>query len=267
MQIHRAGVTGNPTDQLLSTYCKYLAILLRGTITKALAGSYSLGIPNIPLELFDIIFDFVGEDITSLLHFTLVSKLWYQVALRHVYATLRVVEAKDLNARLTFLPDYLHIAQCIKELRLIGSVYPHSALDCNAFTTILPHLTALKCITIHNVTMHDFPSRLLAPRYPLQTLRVGQLGNPPESADLLSLSSLLCILAPDTLDMSFGVFPYMQDSPNTGPPTPHSVQVRRLLLPHEMYDAERYRYFNCILSPHRTLLSLVPPPSGFFPRL
>ena len=50
--------------------------------------------------------------------------------------------------------------------------------------------------------------------------------------------------------MSFGVFPYMQDSPNTGPPTPHSVQVRRLLLPHEMYDAERYRYFNCILSPH-----------------
>ncbi|KAI0717038.1 hypothetical protein C8Q76DRAFT_422813 [Earliella scabrosa] len=170
MQIHRAGVTGNPTDQLLSTYCKYLAILLRGTITKALAGSYSLGIPNIPFELFDIIFDFVGEDITSLLHFTLVSKLWYQVALRHVYATLRVVEAKDLNARLTFLPDYTSPSASKSYASSAASIPtpPWTAMHSRLSFRISPHSsvslsTMSPCMTSHPVySLHDIHSKHFA---------------------------------------------------------------------------------------------------------
>ncbi|KAI0323543.1 hypothetical protein GY45DRAFT_1332464 [Cubamyces sp. BRFM 1775] len=76
------------------------------------------GIEALPVELTDLIFRNTVEDQAAISACTLVSRNWRQVALPHLFSSLKIARQARFDALDGFLSSHPHVARCIRKLEL-----------------------------------------------------------------------------------------------------------------------------------------------------
>ena len=216
---------------------------------------------RVPVDVFDIIFALLQDDHLSLSSCTLTCKRWRDISLPHLFRAIKVCPDHSFSSFFEFIRHRPEIATHIRLLKLKGNnpfiVGPK--LDYPAFASLLPTLNQLDTVFIGpGVVVGNLPKVC-------QPLPVGRLvvdvahyNDQTEYSGFITLSALLCLFTPDTLQVRLPTIHSNQGlpcspPPHLGPLKPHSVTARRIVL--GISDAEQFEYLMDILD-RRTLRHL-----------
>lgn len=153
---------------------------------------------RVPVDVFSRIFYLLKQDGKGerlLLSCSLVSKVWREVALPHLFGTMQSIDGSSFQPLFDFVSTCPHIVRHISRLTLWSSTF-----YCDAFFAILPNLPALSQLDLTEVVVHSV-NPPFSPRA-LNVLEVCCMRGHEQASELAALATLLKYLRPDTLEVA-----------------------------------------------------------------
>ncbi|KAI0754260.1 hypothetical protein C8Q80DRAFT_357852 [Daedaleopsis nitida] len=227
-------------------------------------------IADVPVEIFARVFSTLSGDRASLLSCSLVSSIWRQVSVPHLFRTIRfrAQDSTSFSTLFAFIQKSPHLARHIVVLQLDGPMRPGyngwTELHSDDLSATTPYLPALTDLSIFHVAVVDTSCQEPLSR-PLRTLETGHLQATKYSAvrdqdGLRALSILLRHFHPQhvAVDTSFSMTQPLSEGGeplilSTFLSPPLSVPIHQLRLVRKNHLSTCYRLyhtlFHAILTP------------------
>ncbi|KAI0754262.1 hypothetical protein C8Q80DRAFT_357876 [Daedaleopsis nitida] len=227
-------------------------------------------IADVPVEIFARVFATLSEDRASLFSCSLVSSIWRQVSVPHLFHTIRfhAQDSASFSNLSAFIQNSPHLARYIVVLHIHGPKRPGyrgwMELYANKLSSVTSYLPALTDLSISRVAVVDTSGQKPFPRH-LRTLETIALQAEKDSAaadqdELRALSILLRHFYPQRLVVDTSIFINLSLSQGGKPfilskylSSPLSAPIHQLRLVRKNHFFTCYRlyhaFFHAILTP------------------